>query len=261
MWQKYGQHFLHDEQVLWAIAETIEQLAKKHAIKTLFEIWPGKWALTRYLLQMPYALQLSEIDTSLRDYLEQLCKGTKTQIMRGDVLQQSLETLCAKETLVVGNLPYYITSPIMRLFFGDQCKEEFPVWVFLIQEEVAQKIRRDAQKKSFLRWLVNRTSQVHYAFTVKADSFSPPPKVVSAVIVVEKLASGSEININEERLLAFLNIASPFKRKMLWKIEKMQKEICERLGFSVPDDLKEKRLEELWREEMKRIVGKGEEKK
>jgi 16S rRNA (adenine1518-N6/adenine1519-N6)-dimethyltransferase len=255
MWQKYGQHFLHDEQVLWAIAQSVEQLAKTHAIKNILEIWPGKWALTRYLLRMPYVLQLSEIDTSLRDHLEKLCAGTKTKIMRGDVLHQSFETVDSNQTLVVGNLPYYITSPIMRLFFGDQRVGNFPAWVFLIQEEVAQKIRRDAQKKSYLRWLVNRTSQVHYAFTVKAASFSPPPKVVSAVIVVEKLASGSEVNINEDRLLAFLNIASPFKRKTLWKIEKMQKEQCDRFGFFVPEELKGKRLEELGCEEMMRIVG------
>ena len=103
----------------------------------------------------------------------------------------------------------------MRLFFGDKRVGDFPAGVFLMQEEVAQKIRRDAPKKSYLRWLVNRTSQVQYAFTVKADSFSPPPKVVSAVIVVEKLASDRAVNINEERLLAFLDIASPFKRKTL----------------------------------------------
>lgn len=94
--------------------------------------------------------------------------------------------LVPEQTLVVGNLPYYITSPILRLFFADHTR--FPAGVFLLQEEVAQKIRRDAQKKSYLRWLVNRTHRVRYAFTVKAGSFSPPPKVVSAVIVVEKVA-------------------------------------------------------------------------
>jgi 16S rRNA (adenine1518-N6/adenine1519-N6)-dimethyltransferase len=91
-----------------------------------------------------------------------------------------------EQTLVVGNLPYYITSPILRLFFCTH--RRFPAGVFLIQEEVAQKIRRDAKKKSYLRWLVNRTHRVRYAFTVKAGSFSPPPKVTSAVIIVEKTA-------------------------------------------------------------------------
>jgi 16S rRNA (adenine1518-N6/adenine1519-N6)-dimethyltransferase len=267
MWQKYGQHFLHDEQVLWAIAQTVEQLAKTHLATTILEIGPGKWALTKWLLKMPSRLILSEIDESLKWLLTDLVWKSGTPIVWGDVLQQPFvrqddgmiqfgqEILSDSETIIAWNLPYYITSPILRLFFGDQRVGNFPAWVFLIQEEVAQKIRRDAQKKSYLRWLVNRTSQVQYSFTVKADSFSPPPKVVSAVIVVEKLASGCEININEDRLFAFLNIASPFKRKTLWKIEKMQKEQCESFGFFVPDDLKWKRLEELWWEEMIRIVG------
>lgn len=125
-------------------------------------------------------------------------RGTSTQIIRGDVLQQPFveqqdqslvfadHVLVPEQTLVVGNLPYYITSPILRLFFATHTR--FPAGVFLIQEEVAQKIRRDAPKKSYLRWMVNRTHRVRYSFTVKATSFSPPPKVVSAVINIEKMA-------------------------------------------------------------------------
>lgn len=241
---------------------------QRYTATTILEIGPGKGALTKWLLKMQSRLILSEIDESLKWLLTDLVWKSGTPIVWGDVLQQPFvrqdnwliqfgqETLSDSETIIAWNLPYYITSPIMRLFFGDQRVGNFPAWVFLIQEEVAQKIRRDAQKKSYLRWLVNRTSQVHYSFTVKAASFLPPPKVVSAVIVVEKLASDREININEERLLAFLNIASPFKRKTLWKIKKMQKEICDRFGFFVPEELKGKRLEELGWDEMIRIVGK-----
>ncbi len=266
MGQKYGQHFLHDQEVLWRIAGLGEELLQRYKATTILEIGPGKWALTKWFLKMPSRLILSEIDESLKWLLTDLVWKSGTPIVWGDVLQQPFlrqddwmiqfgqEIFSDSETIIAWNLPYYITSPIMRLFFGDQRVGNFPAGVFLIQEEVAQKIRRDAQKKSYLRRLVNRTSQVHYSFTVKADSFSPPPKVVSAVIVVENLASDRAININEERLLAFLNIASPFKRKTLWKIEKMQKEQCDRFGFFVPDELKGKRLEELWRDEMKRIV-------
>lgn len=265
MGQKYGQHFLHDQEVLSRIAQLIEDLVSLYLTTTTLEIGPGKWALTKYLLKQPSRLLLSEIDTSLQYTLTALLAGTTTQIVWGDVLQQPFvpwgkeelvfgwHSLFPAQTIVVGNLPYYITSPILRLFFSQY--DQFPVGVFLIQEEVAQKIRRDAQKKSYLRWLVNRTHRVHYVFTVKAGSFTPPPKVVSAVIKVEKTAWNQYEDISQGRLLQFLDIASPFKRKTLWKIQKMQKDDFERLGMIIPEDICGKRLEELWREDMRRIVG------
>ncbi len=265
MGQKYGQHFLHDQEVLTRIAQLIEELTDTYTTTTTFEIWPGRGALTKYLLEQSSDLLLSEIDTSLKTYLEVLVRWTPTQIVRGDVLQQPFthadegnllfgwHTLIPEKTLVVGNLPYYITSPILRLFFANHTT--FPAGIFLIQQEVAEKICRDAQKKSYLRWLVNRTHRVRYAFTVKATSFSPPPKVVSAVIVVEKTAWNELEDIPEDRLLSFLDLASPFKRKTLGKIQKMQQEAFATNWFAIPEQLCGKRLEELGRADMKMIVG------
>jgi 16S rRNA (adenine1518-N6/adenine1519-N6)-dimethyltransferase len=196
--------------------------------------------------------------------LKDLTHGKNISIVRGDVLQQELvmnddgrvdfggRVLNVEKTLVVGNLPYYITSPILRKFFEGQ---KFPGGVFLVQKEVADKVRWDADKKSYLRWLLNRTHQVRYAFTVKAESFTPPPNVTSAVIVIEKLASARMENDFEERLLSFLDIVSPFKRKTLGKIQKMQKEHFERLGFSIPESYLGMRLEELGWQEMGKILG------
>lgn len=265
MGQKYGQHFLHDQEVLSRIAELIAELTDTYSTTTTLEIGPWRGALTKYLLDQPSTLLLSEIDTSLKTYLEQMIRWTTTQIVRGDVLQQPLvewpqgtlsfagQLLDPTKTLVVGNLPYYITSPILRLFFADHIA--FPAGVFLIQQEVAEKIRRDAQKKSYLRWLVNRTHRVCYVFMVKAGSFSPPPKVVSAVIVVEKTAWNELEDLSQARLLRFLDLASPFKRKTLGKIQKMHQEAFITEGLVMPEELQWKRLEELGREEMRMILG------
>jgi 16S rRNA (adenine1518-N6/adenine1519-N6)-dimethyltransferase len=289
MGQKFGQHFLHDQEVLERIVEEVRILVNGQLMiedgqltvdnwswmMTILEIGPGRGALTKVLMkefgygrgdEKQAQLILSEIDVSLQWLLSDLTQGKGIPIVRGDILEQELvvnddggidfsgHTLDVDNTFIVGNLPYYITSPILRKFFGDHSVAKFPAWVFLIQKEVADKIRWDVDKKSYLRWLLNRTAKVHYAFTVKAESFSPPPKVTSAVIVVEKLASGSEINVNQERLLAFLDLTSSFKRKTLWKIQKMQKEWFERWGFSIPERCLGMRLEELWREEMGEIV-------
>jgi 16S rRNA (adenine1518-N6/adenine1519-N6)-dimethyltransferase len=81
------------------------------------------------------------------------------------VLEQSLDPYDQVKTLVVGNLPYYITSPIFRKFFEDH---QFTGGVFLIQKEVAEKIMTNAHKKSYLRWLLNNHYEIDYCFTVPA---------------------------------------------------------------------------------------------
>jgi 16S rRNA (adenine1518-N6/adenine1519-N6)-dimethyltransferase len=74
MGQKYGQHFLHDQDVLTRIAQLIEELTHTYATTTTFEIGPGRGALTKYLLEQSSDLLLSEIDTSLKTYLEILVR-------------------------------------------------------------------------------------------------------------------------------------------------------------------------------------------
>jgi hypothetical protein len=78
--------------------------------------------------------------------------------------------------------------------------------------------------------------------------------VVSAVIVVEKTAWNELQDIAEDRLLRFLDLASPFKRKTLGKIQKMQQEAFATNWFSIPEQLCGKRLEELGWEEMRIIL-------
>lgn len=264
MGQRYGQHFLHDQGVLSHIAQTIDDLARQYHATTILEIGPGKGALTEHLLRLPFSLVLSEIDETVRSSLEHRLQGRSTPIVWGDVLSIPLDVqddalVCfgwiqmkLATTMVVGNLPYYITSPILRRFFAGSVL--FPAGVFLIQHEVADKIRRDASKKSYLRRLVNNTHQVTYCFPVKAGSFVPPPKVLSAVVSLQPLSEPHLSWVYYDRLLTFLDLVSSFKRKTLWKIQKMQQEKFDRHDLSIPDYLWSKRLEELGWVEMKAIV-------
>ena len=100
MGQKYGQHFLHDQGVLSRLAELIATIATSHGTTTTLEIGPGKGALTTHLLRQSPELLLCEIDTTLKAHLEALIMGTKTTIIRGDVLQQ----------------PFFQKTPEERLF-------------------------------------------------------------------------------------------------------------------------------------------------
>jgi len=163
------------------------------------------------------------------------------------------------KTLVVGNLPYYITSPILRKFFVDPLSElgvgrGFCGGVFLVQKEVAEKLATNAKKKSYLRRLVNCNYQIDYCFTVGATFFTPPPKVNSAVIKLERISPKLTAE-KFTKLLLLLDILSPYKRKTLGKIFKMEQQKLQALDVSFDEKLLPKRLEEVTREEIKMVLG------
>ncbi len=77
----------------------------------------------------------------------------------------------------------------------------------MIQKEVGDKIKTDAKKKSYLRWLLNYRYEVEYLFTVAPESFSPPPKVKSAVVSLKakSLEQRVQSNLDYEGMLKFLD--------------------------------------------------------
>ena len=111
----------------------------------------------------------------------------------------------------------------------------------MVQDEVWQKLRFDANKKSYLYRIVNYAYEVQYLKTVPAKAFSPAPKVKSCLIWLIKKKNIP--NIPFDKLIRFLDLFSPYSRKTLWKISKM---ISKKWGNSVvPENLSNKRLEEL----------------
>jgi 16S rRNA (adenine1518-N6/adenine1519-N6)-dimethyltransferase len=117
-------------------------------------------------------------------------------------------------------LPYYITSPIFRKIVENQIF--FPYGLFMIQKEVAEKIKTDATKKSYLWWIVNYFYEVNYLKTVPPKAFNPPPKVYSSIVELKKKDDNLIPKFEFKRMLEFLDIVSPFKRKTLNKIFKMK---------------------------------------
>ena len=89
----------------------------------------------------------------------------------------------------------------------------------MIQDEVGEKIKSDAKKKSYLWWLVNRAYIVEYVKMVPAKCFSPAPKVKSCLMRFIK--KDTPENVAYEKLEDFLNLFSPYSRKTLGKIAKM----------------------------------------
>ena len=204
-------------------------------------------------------------------YLKQnklLSKTTK--VVQHDILQReannpehfSFQT-APEKTLVVGNLPYYITSPILRKFFETQIPTRAG-GVFLIQREAAEKIVHNAPKKSYLRWLINYAYIVEHCFDVPPTAFTPPPKVTSTVIRIRPKSLSDIPSLSYSHLLQFLDLYSPYKRKTLGASSKIvaKHQTQKDNKNNTPDvimfditDYSSQRLEELGREEMKKIVG------
>lgn len=178
--------------------------------------------MTKKILPLFKKFAVFEMDQTFRPILELLVGPD--HIIRGDVLQADLPQVIKdfdiqpSQTEIIGNIPYYITSAILRKFFGDGM-DLFPLGIFLIQKEVAEKIKADADKKSFLRWILNNAYEVKYLKTVPAKAFTPAPKVDSAFVGCFRKPH-AEI-AHPQALMILLDAISGYKRKTLGKIRKI----------------------------------------
>ena len=248
------QNFLTDSTIRHWIADKTQDFFSKNNCEYLIEIWPGKWSITKLIINVSPHFYLFEKDETLKEKLEEVISNKenwKVEIIWWDVLESDLHQFndIKNKTFVVWNLPYYITSPILRKFFWSW-KGEFVWWLFMVQDEVWQKLRVDAGKKSYLYWILNYAYEVQYLKTVPAKAFSPAPKVKSCMIWLIK--RDTTPNIPFEKLIEFLDLFSPYNRKTLWKISKM---IAKKWGeFNIPENLSRKRLEELDWDQLEEII-------
>ncbi len=179
---KLGQHFLQDEGVLARIAQ-----AAASPGDTVLEIGPGKGALTRHLLPSARRVVAVEIDSHLAEELPTRCgEASNLCVIEGDILDLDLRKLTAdpavSQSVVTGNLPYHITSPILRAVF--KTGDAFRAATFLVQEEVADRtVAAPGQRAyGYLSCLCQLYSAPRKLFTVSPGAFLPPPQVHSAVV-------------------------------------------------------------------------------
>lgn len=178
-----GQHYLHDQAVLSQIAEAMTVQAGAVVI----EIGPGEGALTEHLLRQGARVTALEIDLRLvRRLQERFVGNLSLEIIEVNVLEADLAMLISERSQVpvwvAGNLPYYITSPILRQVFS-AC-EGVSSAVFLVQREVALRITagKGSRDYGYLSVLCELHAEREFLFTVPPSAFRPPPKVTSAVV-------------------------------------------------------------------------------
>jgi 16S rRNA (adenine1518-N6/adenine1519-N6)-dimethyltransferase len=175
--RQLGQHFL----VRDAILERLAAAACEEYTPRVIEIGPGRGALTRHLLPRTDELHAIELDAALASYLRsKYASEPKLRMHACDVLSTDIAQW--GPAVVTGNLPFYITSPIIEKFLA--LDQRFPLAVFLMQLEVAERILASPGTRAYgyLTVTTQLLCDVELVCRVPASAFVPPPKVDSAAV-------------------------------------------------------------------------------
>jgi 16S rRNA (adenine1518-N6/adenine1519-N6)-dimethyltransferase len=179
-----GQHFLHDRAIVRRIVET----AQLPPDALVVEIGPGLGILTEELARWARSVIAVELDARLAEQLAERFHGTNVRIVHGDALEVDLAALTGQcPYFVVANLPYNVATPILeRLLTSDHPPERL---VVMVQREVAERMAARPPAMSYLGVLVQFFALPRVAFRIGPGAFTPPPKVESAVVVLDRRTS------------------------------------------------------------------------
>ncbi len=174
-----GQHWLKNR----AILDEIANLAATEGVDTCLEIGPGLGALTSSLLRRFAHVVAIEYDADLARKLPGSFPGKHLDVINEDVLAADLPALAGGAKYVIaGNIPYYITSPIVKKVLESDPQPARVV--LLMQKEVAERIAAGVGDYSLLGLRVQNLAEVYLGPVVKAAEFTPPPKVDSQILVL-----------------------------------------------------------------------------
>jgi len=179
---KLGQHFLISDSYRRRIIEAL----RLHTDDLVIEIGPGRGAMTALLAARARQVVAIELDPSLAEELKRQVKQKNVEILTGDILTTDLAALCrahqAEKCFVFGNLPYYITSPILHRLFAFW--SSIRAMALLVQREVAERLAATPGTRAYgyLSVLTHLNSQPRIVLGVPPGAFVPPPKVQSALV-------------------------------------------------------------------------------
>ena len=184
-----GQHFLHNAATVHAIV----QVAGLTRDDVVVEVGPGEGVLTAALADAAGRVVAIEKDARLMPILKQRFADTPhVTIVQDDILHSNIEDVATRVLegrpyMVVANIPYYITAPILRLFMETQYPPH--KMVVMVQQEVAQRLCAAPGQMSVLAIAAQYYCDVHCAFSVPRTDFTPMPAVDSAVVVLTRRAN------------------------------------------------------------------------
>jgi 16S rRNA (adenine1518-N6/adenine1519-N6)-dimethyltransferase len=215
---KLGQNFLRDPLAIQRIAVAFGDLSSRAVV----EIGPGKGAITELLVSKAKRLTAIELDRELAWNLQERFLPEKGfpgfTVTRQDVLQfdfTAAATEAGEKLLVVGNLPYYITSPILLHLAAHA--DALDQAILMVQREVADRItaRPGTREYGLLTVTLALYGETEAMFTLPPEAFNPPPEVYSTVFRWRFAPQFVELDVDEAPFVAFLRTAFAQKRKTL----------------------------------------------
>ena len=222
--QRLGQHFLADLHWREEIARAIR--VSPHSTMPLpqddehcwIEIGSGHGEMSQHLLAAGAPVHAIEIDPAFLPGLRRLAKQSPNlNVVPGDILEADLAAIASGRRIrVYGNLPYYITSPILHhLFAFADLIDEIHV---VIQTEVAQRLAAQPGTRDYgyLSVLTQFYARPEFVFEIPRDAFNPPPQVTSALVTLRLPGERAKLSLGDPSdFLNFVKLCFSKKRKTL----------------------------------------------
>ncbi len=211
---KLGQNFLRDQAAIRRIVAALGDCSAG----TVIEIGPGRGAVTRALVPAAAHVLAIELDPVLAMQLREDFPPERLTVIQQDVLTFDFAAASAQagqRLAVAGNLPYYITSPILHKLAASHAALSHTV--LMMQREVADRVAAEPGSRDYglLSVTVQMYGPVEKLFTLPPGAFSPPPDVHSTVIRWRFAPRFAKLGIDEAAFTPFLRQAFAQKRKTL----------------------------------------------
>lgn len=207
-----GQNFLKDEGIIQKIVE----VSKADKNTDIIEIGPGLGAVTKYLVDTGKSLTAIEIDDRLYENLERMFGHYENfRLIKQDVLKTDISSLITDNTIIVANLPYYITTPIVTTLLENNYN--LKSLTIMVQLEVAKRICANEKSKDYgaLSVLCNYYCDTSLELIVDKNCFDPVPKVTSGVVKMDFLPKPKVSPQNEKEFFRVVKSAFSNRRKTL----------------------------------------------
>ena len=208
-----GQHFLSDTRILERIVDALGPTQSD----TVVEIGPGRGALTEILKARAGKVVAIEYDRALAAMLREQYARSNVTIVEADVLSLDLHKTAGGPFLLAGNVPYYITTPIL---FQALQRPRAERAVFLVQKEVAERMSAAPGGKTYGALSVNlqALASAEMIMRVPPGAFRPPPKVDSAVVRVIPRADPVVAADEEAAFSSFVQAIFGMRRKQMQRV-------------------------------------------
>lgn len=205
-----GQHFLTDQNIAKKI---VDQLSPD--VETVIEVGAGTGVLTQFMVNdIQEKFYVIEIDREAIEYLQEHYPALGDHLIQGDFLKADLSQYGQRNTAIIGNFPYNISSQIF--FQVLKYKEQVIEVVGMVQKEMAERMAAKEGSKTYgiLSVLMQAWYDIDYLFTVHENVFNPPPKVKSAVIKMRRNAT-TDLGCDEKLFVTIVKQAFNQRRKTL----------------------------------------------